>query len=134
MGDIVEKNKDDQSTDLIREDDAPVKRVELSVHTSMSRPEGVNPVEGMMERAALWGHKAIAITDHGDIQAFSDAYQHLKKLRKTYPNFKVMQDVEQSCLPAMRRRKSTGYPEVCRGRSMQYVKSHFCMRISSRND
>lgn len=94
MGDIVEKSKDDQSTDLIREDDAPAKRMELSVHTSMSRPEGVNPVEGMMERAALWGHKAIAITDHGDIQAFSDAYQHLKKLRKTYPNFKVIYGME----------------------------------------
>ncbi len=56
-----------------RMDNSPKKRIELHCHTKMSDMDGVSEVKDIIKRAIKWGHKAIAITDHGDVQSFPDA-------------------------------------------------------------
>ena len=57
----------------VRMDNSARKRVELHCHTKMSDMDGVSDVKDIIKRAKKWGHKAIAITDHGCVQAFTDA-------------------------------------------------------------
>jgi DNA polymerase-3 subunit alpha (Gram-positive type) len=84
----------------IKMDNSPVKRVELHAHTMMSDMDAVVDVKDLVKRAFAWGHKAIAITDHGVVQSFPEANHALNK--KDYPEsewerlkeFKVLYGVE----------------------------------------
>jgi len=76
-----------------RQDLASKKRVELHCHSKMSDMDGVAEVKALIQRAHEWGHPAIAITDHGVVQAFPDANNFLRSLKKDDP-FKVIYGVE----------------------------------------
>ena len=77
-----------------RQDLEPVKRVELHCHTKMSDMDGVSSIEDIMSTAAAWGHEALAITDHGNVQAFTDAFHALPKIREKHPDFKPIYGLE----------------------------------------
>ncbi len=62
-----------------RIDNAPVKRVELHCHTKMSRMDAVADVSSIVKTAVSWGHSAIAVTDHGGVQALPDAWHAVPK-------------------------------------------------------
>ena len=73
-----------------RIDTSPRKRVELHCHTKMSDMDGVSEVKDLIKRAIQWGHPAIAVTDHGDVQAFPDANHAVSP----DDNFKILYGVE----------------------------------------
>ena len=68
----------------LRQDKSEEKRVELHVHTKMSAMDGLNDVKSLVKTAESWGHKAIAITDHGVVQAFPDASHAGKDIKILY--------------------------------------------------
>ncbi len=63
----------------LRTDNHEHKRVELHCHTKMSDMDGVSEVKDLIKQAKAWGHKAIAVTDHGVVQAYPDASHSLDK-------------------------------------------------------
>lgn len=77
-----------------RVDTAEVKRVELHVHTQMSAMDAVIPVDKLITTAADWNWKAVAITDHGVIQAFPTAAQTAEKLAKAGKPIKIIYGME----------------------------------------
>lgn len=77
-----------------RTDNAEVKRVELHVHTQMSAMDAVIPVEKLIKTAADWNWPAVAITDHGVIQAFPNAAITAEKLAKQGKHIKIIYGME----------------------------------------
>lgn len=62
-----------------RKDNAPVKRVEFHLHTKMSTMDAVTSIDTYVKTAAKWGHKAIAVTDHGGVQCYPEAAKAAQK-------------------------------------------------------
>ena len=67
-----------------RKDVNPDKRIELHCHTKMSDMDGVSDVKDIVKRAWKWGQKAIAVTDHGVVQAFPDANHAMEDIESEY--------------------------------------------------
>jgi len=79
----------------VRMDTADQKRVELHLHTSMSSMDALTKVGDVVAQAAKWGHKAIAITDHGIAQSFPDALKASKnKVAGTDEPIKILYGCE----------------------------------------
>ena len=87
---LIVKIQDMQITseEIKRMDNAEEKRVELHLHTGMSSMDGINSFKEYAAKAKLWGHKALAITDHGVVQAYPEAMVCADE------NFKVIYGME----------------------------------------
>ena len=87
--------KTDKSLGDNREDTCQIgKRVELHAHTKMSAMDGLNEVSDIVGKAAAWGQPAVAITDHGVVQAFPDAAKEAKKQAEKGRPIKILYGME----------------------------------------
>ena len=78
----------------VQHDEEEEKRIELHLHTNMSQMDAIPSAESAVMRAAKLGQHAVAITDHGSVQAFPEARSALKNARKLVPDFKVIYGCE----------------------------------------
>jgi len=83
------------SKQTFRMDNAPVKRVELHLHTMMSAVDAITRPAELMETLCRWGHDAVAITDHGVVQGYSEITSiYYSKYKDKMPNFKFLYGCE----------------------------------------
>jgi len=79
---------------IVRSDKAPKKRVELHLHTNMSTMDALIPPDVAVKTALKWGHPAVAITDHGNVQGFPEAMLALDGIQKDGKEMKVLYGME----------------------------------------
>ena len=94
FGVIADSLEETTIEEHIRMDNSEEKRVELHMHTQMSTMDGMTSATDLIKRAIKWGHKAIAVTDHGVVQAFPEA----KKAAKD-SDIKIIYGVEAYLVP-----------------------------------
>ncbi len=92
------------------------KRVELHIHTKMSSMDGLNEAADVVKQAALWGQPAIAITDHGVVQAFPDAAEEAAKQTKAGRPIKLIYGLEGYVFDDRESRREDG--------TIEYKKKH----------
>ena len=107
-------------------DDSPEKRVELHAHTQMSNMDSVVPIAALISTAEKYGHSAVAITDHGVIQAFPLAQElaHKSKVKVIYgmEGYLFDQDISQSNHIIILARNTQGLRNLYRLVSLSHIK------------
>ncbi len=91
---VLKPTKIQKAERLKKRDDAKEKRVELHLHTSLSEQDGVSSPKSLIKQAYEWGHKAVAITDHGVVQAYPEAMNTVEDIWQKDPDFKVIYGME----------------------------------------
>ena len=95
MNTIMMKDIEKRERVAERQDTCQIgKRVELHAHTKMSAMDGLNEVSDLVRQAAEWGQPAVAITDHGVVQAFPDAAKEAKKQAEKGRPIKIIYGME----------------------------------------
>ncbi len=90
----IKPNKIQKVQRLKKQDNAPEKRIELHLHTNLSEQDGVSSPKSLIMQAYEWGHKAIAITDHGVVQAYPEAMNTVEDIWDKGGDFKVIYGME----------------------------------------
>ena len=90
LSNIFGIKKNNNSLGNKREDKSEVKRVELHCHTKMSELDGMIDVSDLIKQVNSWGHKAVAITDHGVVHAFTAA----SNIARGFEDFKLILGME----------------------------------------
>ena len=96
-------------------------RVELHCHTKMSDNDGFNEVKDVVRKAAFWGQPAVAITDHGVVQAFPDAAKEAAKLAKSGKDIKIIYGVEGYLYPDEDAVMSDGTIDIKKNRTYHII-------------
>ena len=106
----------------LKEDTYPGQhRVELHCHTKMSDNDGFNEVDEIVRTAAFWGQPAVAITDHGVVQAFPDAAKEAARQAKSGRNIKIIYGVEGYLYPDEDAWKSDGTLDIKKNRTYHII-------------
>ena len=119
---IIMPNHIESIKKIEKQDTAEEKRVELHMHSSMSEMDGMTPVSKLVERAAKWGHRAVAITDHGVVQALPEAYATAKS-----KGIKLILGMEGYLVD------DTLYPDFMNMKSRDFQRHHIILLVKADN-